>query len=181
MAIVLTNGNYYIAHNATGAIIKVSDIDQAQDFYSVERAIRQKEKHPGKCKGYYFIDTSIQIECEEVAEKPHKKKKPYKRKIFSVNQRKEIYSKTEGHCYLCGDFVDFDFFEAEHRIPLSKGGTNDLDNIFCSCHVCNTIKRDIYPADLMEKVTKIFLHQMNLKHGNKLMWRLVHRVLVGMV
>lgn len=39
MAILLTNGKYYIAHNRTGAVIKVSDIEQAQDFYSVERAI----------------------------------------------------------------------------------------------------------------------------------------------
>lgn len=181
MAIVLTNGTYYIAHDKTGSIIKVSEIEKAQDFYSVERAIKQKEKHPGKCRGYYYIDTDIAVDCGKTTEKRNKKKKPYKRKIFSMNQRMEIYSKTEGHCYLCGDFVDFDSFEVEHKIPLSKGGTNDLKNLFPACHVCNTIKRDIYPADLMEKVTKIFLHQMEMKHGNKLIWRIVHRVLVAMV
>ena len=59
MAIVLTNGNYYIAHSNTGALIKVTDIKQAQDFHSVERAIQQRNKHPGKCAGYYFIDTAL--------------------------------------------------------------------------------------------------------------------------
>ena len=59
MAIVLTNGNYYIAHDKSGAIVKVTDINQAQDFYSVERAIHQKNKAPGKTKGYYYIDTSL--------------------------------------------------------------------------------------------------------------------------
>ena len=57
MAILLTNGKYYIAHNRTGAVIKVADIEHAQDFYSVERAINQRNKTPGKCAGYYYIDT----------------------------------------------------------------------------------------------------------------------------
>lgn len=59
MAVVLTNGIHYIAHNKSGAIIKTTDIEQAQDFYSVEKAIHLKNKAPGKTKGYYYIDTSI--------------------------------------------------------------------------------------------------------------------------
>ncbi len=62
MAIVLTNGKYFITHNKTGAVIKVSDISQAQDFYSIERAIAQKNKAPGKCAGYYYIDTNIDVD-----------------------------------------------------------------------------------------------------------------------
>ena len=144
MAIVLTNGKYYIAHDAVGAIIKVTDIEQAQDFYSVERAIKQKQKCQGKCRNYYHIDTDVVVDNEEnntQLDKPQKSK--CKRKSFSRIERLQIYRKTEGHCYLCGDFVDFNMFEAEHKIPLAKGGTNDLDNIFPACHSCNTIKRDI--------------------------------------
>ena len=48
MAILLTNGKFYIAHNRTGAVIKVADIEHAQDFYSVERAINQRNRTPGK-------------------------------------------------------------------------------------------------------------------------------------
>ena len=184
MAIVLTNGTYYIAHNQTGAVVKVTDIEQAQDFYSVERAIKQKKKAPGKCAGFYFIDTEIEsANIESVVkeyEKPNSKKKT-ERKSFSALERLKVYRKTEGHCYLCGKFVDFDSFEMEHRLPLAKGGTNDLDNIFCACHICNTIKRDIYPTDLLEQVSKIFMYQMQSKYGNKLIWRIVHRVLVGML
>ena len=32
MAIVLTNGDSYIAHSSTGAVIKVQDREKAQDF-----------------------------------------------------------------------------------------------------------------------------------------------------
>lgn len=148
MAIVLTNGKCFISHNETGAVIKVSDISQAQDFHSIERAIAQKNKAPGKCAGYYFIDTDIDAAAKDTKEKiatnkTDTVKRNNKRKIFSTRERLKIYRKTKGHCYFCGEFVDFDSFEIEHRIPISKGGTNDLSNLFCSCHCCNSIKHDI--------------------------------------
>lgn len=48
MAFVLTNGTYFISHNKRGGIIKVTQIEQAQDFYSLEKAINQLKKTPGK-------------------------------------------------------------------------------------------------------------------------------------
>lgn len=98
-----------------------------------------------------------------------------KRKIFSQEERTEVYRKTKGYCYLCGEFVDFNKFEVEHRVPISKGGTNDLSNLFCSCHVCNSIKRDIYPEDFMERITKIFMYQMNQRHGKKMLWKMMSK------
>lgn len=91
MAILLTNGKYYIAHNKTGAVIKVSDIEQAQDFYSVKRAINQRNRVPGKCAGYYYIDTE-------------KNKTKIKRKSYSEEERKIIYNKSGGLCELCGQW-----------------------------------------------------------------------------
>lgn len=160
MAIVLTNGIYYIAHDATGTVIKVSDISKAQDFHTVERAIRQKNKSPKKCAGYYWIDTTG-------AESDPLQKITTKRKSFSANDRIKIYRKTQGRCYLCGEFVDYDSFEIEHKIPLAKGGTNDFSNLFPACHCCNTIKHDIYPQELMEKIVKIFMYQVREKGSNK--------------
>lgn len=171
MAVYLTNGEYYIAHSASGAVIKVDDISKAQNFYSVERAINQKKKASGKCAGYYYIDT------EAVPDNKNR----VKRKIFSASDRKQIYRKTNGCCYLCGEFVDFDSFEIEHKIPLAKGGTNDFENLFCSCHCCNTMKNNIYPQELMEKVTKIFIYQMGKKYHNTLRWKIVRRVLEDMI
>ena len=174
MAILLTNGTYYISLNKNGGVIKVADINKAKDFVSVEKAIAQKNKTPGKCGGYYFINTDIQVDI------PIEKKKT-NRKSFSANDRLTVYRKTEGHCYLCGDFVDFDSFEIEHKVPISKGGTNDLSNLFCSCHTCNQIKHDIYPEDFMERISKIFMYQMKIKNGKSLKWKLLHRKLHRMI
>ena len=44
-------------------------------------------------------------------------------------------------------------------ISLAKGGTNEMSNLQCACKVCNTIKQDILPQDLMDKLTEIVLYQ----------------------
>lgn len=104
-----------------------------------------------------------------------------KRKNFSAYDRLVIYRKTQGHCYLCGEFVDFNSFEMEHKVPLSKGGTNELSNIFCACHCCNTIKHDIYSKEFMEKISQIFMYQMQIQNKNSLKWRIIHSELNKMM
>lgn len=59
MAIVLTNGKFYIARDEAGKIIKVRNKSEAQDFHSVERAVNVKKKCCGKTKGYYVFDTAL--------------------------------------------------------------------------------------------------------------------------
>lgn len=184
MAIVLTNGIHYITHNRTGAVTKVKDMEQAQDFYSIERAINQIHRTPGKCAGYYFINTGTgeKTELKDIPmPKKKKKKSATKRRGFSAEKRLIVYRKTNGHCYLCGEFVDFDSFEVEHKIPLSKGGTNDLNNLFPACHCCNNIKHDIYLRELMEKILQIFMYQMQIQNKNSLKWRIIHKELNKMI
>ena len=186
MAILLTNGSYYIAHSSTGALIKVTDIKQAQDFHSVERAIQQRNKHPGKCAGYYFIDTALVdiIESKVVVKKKAKcKKKKVKprHRHFTKEMRRSIYEKTQGHCYLCGEVIGFKSFEVEHKKPISKGGTDNLDNLYPSCHKCNKIKNNIFYEDFMEKISQIFMYQMKMQNGNSLRWKFVNRELSKMM
>ena len=82
MAIVLTNGDSYIAHSSTGAVIKVQDREKAQDFHTVEKAKRQKDKAPGKCAGFYYIDTDPEGTGADA-----QKGAPAKRKKFSAKDR----------------------------------------------------------------------------------------------
>lgn len=145
----------------------------------MERAIAQKNKCPGKCSGYYFIDTSI-VDVIESSEKPESKRK-IKHKQFSNRKRRSIYEKTEGHCYLCGELVRYNFFEVEHKKPLSKGGTDELDNLYCSCRKCNTIKRDICYEEFMEKISQIFMHQMKIQSRDNLRLKFIYRELSKMM
>lgn len=78
-----------------------------------------------------------------------------------------MYIKSERHCAICGEFVLYTEFTVDHIIPLAKSGSNDISNLQCACGVCNRIKQDILPQDLMEKLTKIMLHQVGQKRNKK--------------
>ena len=55
----------------------------------------------------------------------------------------------------------------DHIVPLAKGGSNDLSNLQCACGVCNRIKQDILPEELMEKLVEIMLFQVQKKQNKK--------------
>lgn len=89
------------------------------------------------------------------------------RRNFSVSERSAVYTKTEGHCAICGKFVPYTEFTVDHIVPLAKGGSNDLSNLQCTCGVCNRIKQDILPEELMEKLVEIMLFQVQKKQNKK--------------
>lgn len=86
---------------------------------------RQKEKTSVKCSGYYGVDTEQE---ETKSEKVDATRIKWKK--FFCRQRIDIYQKTEGYGYVCWEFVDFDLFEIEHLVLISKiiG-----EKIFLSC------------------------------------------------
>lgn len=88
------------------------------------------------------------------------------RKIFSSEIRNEVYARTEGRCALCGKFVRFDQFTVDHIVPLAKGGTNDIENLQCTCKHCNAMKQDLSKEEFLDKMLDIIAYQFG-KKGNK--------------
>ena len=163
----------FITYSETGRVIHTSALGNAYKFNSLNQAKDAINKARKKTKLFLIYKVLENGELEKASN--------CKRKSFSMEERKRIYRKTKGHCYLCGEFVDFDKFEVEHNLPLGKGGTNDFDNLFPSCHICNTIKHDIYPEDFLERITSIFMYQMERKNSQSLKWKIVHRLLVKLI
>jgi hypothetical protein len=52
---------------------------------------------------------------------------------------KRIYSEQEGRCFYCGITL-FDDYHVDHKQPLSRGGSNGVENICCACPECNLSK-----------------------------------------
>jgi hypothetical protein len=54
-----------------------------------------------------------------------------------------VWAACDGRCTVCGQQMDFhhrnepNSFEIDHRIPLTQGGTNDLENLRGCCKSCN--------------------------------------------
>lgn len=51
-----------------------------------------------------------------------------------------MFSRT---CAYCGTLTLLDDIQAEHVVPLSRGGANNLTNLLPSCGPCNSDKRDL--------------------------------------
>lgn len=64
--------------------------------------------------------------------------------------RNRVIKRDHGVCYLCGSMTDKRhgkthnlYPNADHVIPLSRGGSHGEENMRCACRRCNTAKADM--------------------------------------
>ncbi len=197
MAIVITNGKYYIYYTDTGATKKISDINLACQFPTLADAIKGMKKAEKQTKNYYVFDTltqrilwkwMTQEELDEIRKSKmsmslvkRNKNGKIKRKSYSDDTKKLIYLNAKGRCELCGKKILFEDMTIDHVNPLSMGGEDDVSNLACTCFPCNVFKGNILPDDFMERIKEIFIYQMERKQQGKIKWKILHRILMKMI
>ena len=66
--------------------------------------------------------------------------------VYNIKlNRKNIYTRDNNMCQYCGKSFDTSELNIDHVIPKAQGGTNDWNNLVCSCIKCNQRKRDRTP------------------------------------
>lgn len=76
--------------------------------------------------------------------------------------RKLVLRRADYRCWYCGTDSNVSgrmSYEIDHVQPVSKGGTNDPDNLVASCRSCNGEKADMTLKEYREKC------------GNDLFWQ----------
>lgn len=69
---------------------------------------------------------------------------------YNQNDIKLMRKACHNKCYYCGSkFVD-DRFHVDHIVPLSRGGTNSLENLVLACPHCNQTKNNKLPHEWPE-------------------------------
>ena len=80
----------------------------------------------------------------------------YKRKQFSKAFRQLIFERDNYECQRC--FTNLinkpEERVIDHKIPLSKGGSNALPNLWLLCNPCDKRKKDDIEADLANEYIK---------------------------
>lgn len=62
------------------------------------------------------------------------------RVYFDRDMKRKIIKKSDERCAHCGKPISVKTMTVEHVIPISKGGTNELENLVALCECCNKEK-----------------------------------------
>ncbi len=64
------------------------------------------------------------------------------RAYISVATRRSVIERAHDRCEYCQARADFatETFAVEHILPISRGGTDDLENLALACSGCNSRK-----------------------------------------
>ena len=159
---ILNKADKYAYITPTNVVEKTEQKEQATVFTSQEATAMLKRAHK-KLNGFTMIPLVDSL--LDPANEPEGKN-DISRKGFSAEIRNDVYERTQGKCALCGKFVRFDQFTIDHIIPLAKGGTNDRNNLQCTCKRCNAMKQDFSQDEFIDRMIDILAYQMK-KNGKK--------------
>lgn len=95
------------------------------------------------------------------------------RKPISKKIRFEIFKRDSFTCQYCSNKSPEVILEVDHIIPVSKGGTNDIDNLTTSCYNCNrgkgAIELDCVTEKTLEKSERIKIALNQYKDFKKIL------------
>jgi hypothetical protein len=74
---------------------------------------------------------------------PTKQRPKPKRKAISKKLRFLVLQRDGFQCCLCGKTAKETKLEVDHKIPVAKGGTDSLNNLWTLCIDCNRGKSDL--------------------------------------
>jgi 5-methylcytosine-specific restriction endonuclease McrA len=57
---------------------------------------------------------------------------------YTLNELNVLFVEQDGRCYYCNELLEVTHID--HKTPLSRGGSNTIDNIALSCPHCNLTK-----------------------------------------
>jgi 5-methylcytosine-specific restriction endonuclease McrA len=83
---------------------------------------------------------------------------------FTTDELNALFEKQEGFCFYCGRLLFESFsqtFHIEHKIPISRGGSNDISNIALSCAQCNFKKGTMTHDEFQQDLKKLIEENMN--------------------
>jgi hypothetical protein len=71
-----------------------------------------------------------------------------KKKNLKKQDKINILSKTGNCCHICGQELDVSNFQVDHIVPLSIGGSSEIENCLAACNLCNSYRWNYLPEEL---------------------------------
>jgi len=110
-----------------------------------DRMEKQETKQKIKLINYYYRVIEPRKIKEDIKNGTIKKRKRSKANYDNIKMRLEVVERKGFTCHICGKQIHYTDFSIDHGIPISKGGTQDLDNLVPAHKVCNSSKSNKLP------------------------------------
>lgn len=91
--------------------------------------------NPCECMEY-----KKELRLQKQREKRSQEKSNFKREYIPPDIKMQVYHRDKFKCRYCGVSNNSVKCQIDHIIPVSKGGTNDIDNLCLACKNCNLKK-----------------------------------------
>jgi 5-methylcytosine-specific restriction endonuclease McrA len=137
------------AHQATKRKWKQDNraayLAQQQQAYATDHVNQRKirnDRRQANLEQYRQIELAYHKANPEVWSNASAKRRARKINAPVVENvdRRVVYDRDGGVCYLCENKVNFEEMHAEHVIPLARGGNHSYDNVKTACADCNLRK-----------------------------------------
>lgn len=92
---------------------------------------------------------------EDYTKERYRKKRSLKfgfENTFKESEFRDKLEKQNFKCFYCGKNISYDSSTRDHYIPLSLGGSDEINNIVACCSSCNSKKRNMMPKDYIKKI-----------------------------
>ena len=144
-------------------------------------------KKCSRCKGVFFTDNfyrnsshkdGLASECKYCSQKKDKRVKStasYRASRLASNHKRRVLvkrgmlldtdyidylrRKSKGYCSYCSRKVGRDKLTIDHYVPVSKGGTNDNNNLVLCCQQCNSSKGNKDATSWLEEKGYRYTHK----------------------
>jgi hypothetical protein len=97
-------------------------------------------------KGFLALDENSDkifvFKFSRVGAKPDENTNFKRRAQIPARLRHEVFKRDGYRCLECGATNNETRLQADHIIPVSRGGSDELDNLQTLCKECNLAKRD---------------------------------------
>jgi 5-methylcytosine-specific restriction endonuclease McrA len=116
----------------------------------IARSIQWNKSHPEQrrvtCKRWRENNPTYRSEWRhdnpdrELAYKHNRRAKESNGGTYSREELNGLFILQNYHCYYCDKFLTE--YHIDHKIPVSRGGSNDISNIALACPRCNQSKNN---------------------------------------
>lgn len=125
-----------------------------------DRATENRHRHYIKHK-----DKIVKRVADWRKENPNKNREYHEKRRARINEAggshsaEDIQERMEEQgfmCFYCSEPLEDDY-HVDHYYPISKGGSNDAENIVVACPSCNLSKNDKAPDEFMKLIGRTFV------------------------